>query len=538
MKGTILQRYLFLLVFTLTSGLALAQTGTLSETVQYSSQQCGSPGGERWTSWTYTFSSFKYTVSGKTTPLTGTIVQTLSPTCPAGTPPSNPSISWTLYSVPVWAPVPSQTQTTILFCSETTNCPTGKDPYITVTQLSASEFYPTYKVVSVLYSPPGNQSSQGYGTSTTTGSSTTVASSFTFSEEMTFSSGIQDVLAGSASFGWSTTSNNSSAFTQTLTDATTVTTDDNSNTTYNPTKSDSVNHNLDSFVLWLNPEVTILSAGTAPVSYTTGSQATTGVSAVVADVILLPAITMEATPPGSKGVTTVPVAYLIPQAIAGENGLNSYMPGLGAICKNTTLYKEQLASADPATPTACTQANQCGCVPSDFVNILLTDPLLNYNSTTYTANPYAGTESPLQLDVSGVSICGKNPVPISANCRYEIVPVIAGSTTTTFEPLTGSGGVTYTVSDSTTKAETTGGSTSWNVGLSFGGGILVASLKTADMWTWTDSESTGTLTGTGNSMFVTLKTSNADCEENVNIYEDTEFHTYAFQVPTGITSCP
>ena len=161
MKSPILHAQLVLLVLTLASSLAMAQAGTLSETVQYSSQQCGSPGGQRWTSWTYTFSSFKYTVSGVTTPLPGTIVQTLSPTCPAGTPPSNPSISWTLYSVPVWSPVPSQTQTTILFCSETTNCPTGKDPSITVTQLSASEFYPTYKVVSVLYSPPGNQSSRG-----------------------------------------------------------------------------------------------------------------------------------------------------------------------------------------------------------------------------------------------------------------------------------------------------------------------------------------------------------------------------------------
>jgi hypothetical protein len=338
--------------------------------------------------------------------------------------------------------------------------------------------------------------------------------------------------------GGQTTSNNSSSSTQTWTDATTIATDDNSNSTYNPAKSDAINHNLDSFVLWLNPDVTILSVGTTPVSYTTGSQATSGVSAAVADVILLPAITMEATPPGLNGVTTVPVAYLIPQAIAGENGVNSYMPGLGAICKNKTLYQEQLASANPATPTACTQANQCGCVPSDFVNILQTDPLLNYSGTTYTASPYAGTESPLQLDISGVSICGEDPVPTNANCRYEIVPVATGSTTTTFEPLSGSAGVTYAVSDATNKAETTGGSTSWNVGLSFGGGVLVASLKTADTWTWTDSESTGTSSGTGNSMQVTLKTSDTDCVENVNIYEDTEYHTYAFQVPTGITTCP
>jgi hypothetical protein len=35
-----------------------------------------------------------------------------------------------------------------------------------------------------------------------------------------------------------------------------------------------------------------------------------------------------------------------------------------------------------------------------------------------------------------------------------------------------------------------------------------------------------------------LKTSTTNCEENVTLYEDTLFHTFAFQVPTGITVCP
>jgi len=38
-------------------------------------------------------------------------------------------------------------------------------------------------------------------------------------------------------------------------------------------------------------------------------------------------------------------------------------------------------------------------------------------------------------------------------------------------------------------------------------------------------------------MTVTLKTTTAGCEENVNIYEDTLYHTFAFQVPTGYTGC-
>jgi len=62
-------------------------------------------------------------------------------------------------------------------------------------------------------------------------------------------------------------------------------------------------------------------------------------------------------------------------------------------------------------------------------------------------------------------------------------------------------------------------------------------LKTSDTWTWTDSESIGNSTTQGNTMTVTLKTTTAGCEENVNIYEDTLYHTFAFQVPTGYTGC-
>ena len=93
-------------------------------------------------------------------------------------------------------------------------------------------------------------------------------------------------------------------------------------------------------------------------------------------------------------------------------------------------------------------------------------------------------------------------------------------------------------SDATNETNTFGGSTSNSVGISFGVGPIFANLKTTETWTWTNSESTGTSNGTVNSMSVTLKTSNTGCEENVNIYEDTIYHTYVFQIPTGITTCP
>ncbi len=408
--------------------------------------------------------------------------------------------------------------------------------------LDTSTFDPKYKVVSVLYSPPGNGSNQGYGNSTTHGTSTTIGNSFTFSQTMSFSSGIPDVLSGGASTGFSTTTGESNEFTQTWTDATTVTTNDNSNKTWNPTQSNAINHNLDEFAIWLNPQVLVYSYGSnpvTPVSYTTNSQATPGISAIVADVVLIPAITMEPKP-GSisktnpSGISTVPVSDLIPQAIATDSGGTAYMPGLGAICKNNSLYQQQLAHP---TQTICTLANQCGCAPSDFVAVLQEDPLLNYNGTTYTANPYAGTTDPLTLDESGVSVCAQNPIPAGSDCRYWIVPIDAGSTTTQFEKLSGAASFGFTQSDSTSTTHTTMQSDSNSVGVSFSAGPVVASLKIEDTWTWTNSESNGTTNGESSSMSVLFSSSTAACDENVSIYEDLVYHTYVFQVPTGNLGC-
>ncbi|MGD0799841.1 MAG: hypothetical protein ABR906_00850 [Terracidiphilus sp.] len=434
----------------------------------------------------------------------------------------------------------------------TTWCLGGMEEANTVTfTVAATEtttIDPLYQVVSILYAPPGNQSSQGYGDNTTGGTTTTIGSSFTFAEEVTYTSqaGTIPILDLSASgsdaesYGFSTTSNNSSAFTTSWIDAINFATDDNSNTTYNPAKSDAINHNLDSFVIWLNPQVTILSDGMIPLSYTVNPQPTTGVSAIVADMLPgpVPAISMEPTA-GSisttnpSGISTVPLSYLQPQAIANDqdNG-NAYMPGLAAICKNQTYYPNNCAG-DPN--------GQCGCTPADFAPILALDPLLNYNTTTYTANPVAGTVSPLESDASGASVCAENPVPTTANCRYVIVPIETKSTTPLFEPLSGSAGVTYTVTDGTTTVETIGTQSSINlssnVGWSYSFGPLMSSIKTTDTWTWTQTESVGNSSGKANSMSVLLKTSDAGCGENVNVYEDTVYHTFAFQVPTGSFGC-
>ena len=429
--------------------------------------------------------------------------------------------------------------------------------------LISSTFNPLYKVVSILYAPPGNQSSQGYGTSTTKSTTTTITSSFSNAEQLTFSAGIPGILSYSESMGTTQATNQSDAFTQAFTNATTITTNDNSSSTLNPTSSNAVNHNLDTFEIWLNPLVTVKSNVDTPVGYTVTSQPITinGEQAPYAIVIGVPAIMMEATPAGVTalnpsgvaGITTIPVDWLVPQAFSQTSG-NAYGPGLGAICASNTLYQQHLAAnlAGNPNPGICTLANQCGCTPADFAGILQTNPLLGYDSSTHTANPYAGTESPLDADNdqtssgpgSGPSVCGLNAVLKTANCRYVAVPAVNTNTSQTANdpavPMTSllsvsqQSGTSYT--DATTTSETRGGSTSNSLSVSVGVGNVI-SVKTQDTWTWTDGESVGSSSITANSLSVTLKTSTVGCSENVSFFEDTVYHTFVFQVPSGNTAC-
>jgi hypothetical protein len=186
-----------------------------------------------------------------------------------------------------------------------------------------------------------------------------------------------------------------------------MTTGDNSSTTFNPNSSNAVNHNLDTFEIWLNPLVTVESNGSTPLTYTVNSTPITvnGVPLPFADIVGVPAITMEAAPAGVTalnpsgvaGITTVPETLLAPIRIAQNSGVDAYMPGVGAVCANNQLYQQELAAdlvAEAAgtnrTDSYCTQGNQCGCTPNDFVGILLTNPLLFSNSTMLTITSVQG----------------------------------------------------------------------------------------------------------------------------------------------------
>ncbi len=415
---------------------------------------------------------------------------------------------------------------------------TGGD--VSVVIQGTQEYFPNYKLVSLLYPPPGNESYQGYVTGTTTGTTTTIGTSFSDSTELEASVNIPIInLTAGGSWGWTTTTSNSQALSNTWTEATTYQT---SETGLNTTNSNMIDHNWDTFLIWLNTEV-IVTGTTEPADWEVISAPITGVSGEEAEVIGVVAQGMEA---NSSGDSTVPISQLEPVEYA-NGSTQSFLPGLASICKSQTLYQEQLAY-DIANPTKanegqyCTQANQCGCTPADFLPILEMDALLNIDPSTYqpyasTPTGYVGTTDPVTLDKSGTTTCSENPIPEGSDCRYVVIAQ-AGGTSPIYETLNVNDPVNYTQTDQGVLALTTGSSYGQNTSLSIGGGFFFT-LKVTDTWSWTDSESTTSSSGTSNSMQLQLKTTTAGCSEPVSIYEDTLYHTFVFQVPDDWqTVCP
>jgi hypothetical protein len=386
-----------------------------------------------------------------------------------------------------------------------------------------SIFDPKYQVTSIIYAPPGNKSSDGYTDTTTDGTITTIGSSFTYGQSITFTEGIKAFGSGgsaSQSFGTSQTTSNSDAFAEVYVDGTGVT---NLSESTNP---DAINHNLDLFLIWLDPQITVAGTAPTPSAYSVGIQPTANGETPLPDIVEIEALVME---PNSAGVTTVPATWLN-QQYNSETG--QYTPGLAAICKNLKTSEYNAGT--------CTLADQCGCVAADFAPILKEDPLLYYNGINNALDPYPNTASPLLADTSGETTCGTLPTSASNKCRYVPVPSEPGSTTPESTSLSGpdcagcgSTGNLFSQGENQTTTITLGESSSYTVSDSIKAGTTAFSMTDTDTWTWTESESLGTQTGTGVTLTVTLNSGTVGCGQTVDVYEDTVFHTFVFQQPSG-----
>ncbi len=372
---------------------------------------------------------------------------------------------------------------------------------------------PLYKVVSILYDAPGNKSSVGFTNSTSDGTTTTVGSSLSDGKSITFNYGFSQILSGSLSFGITNTTSNSSAFTDTFSDASGVTLDNNA-------ASNAINHNYDTFLIWMDPKVTVVTNGVSPVNYSVGVQPLANGAVPDPDILEITANVMEA---NGSGNSTVPATWLNHQI---NPATGAQTPGLAAICKN-------LIASEYAANT-CTLADQCGCKPSDFAPILALDPLLKYSGTT----------SPLIVDASGITAC--DDPNGSDNCRYVPVTTSPGSTNQVVETLSGpdaAGDPTacnpFTQGSSTTTSLTFGAAVTDSVSTSVKSGPSIGfSLTTTNTWSWTESESTGTSAGSGYSEGVNFCSSTVGCGQDIPIYQDTVYHTFVFQQPANNNSCP
>jgi len=504
-KKAIAHGCFILLMFLVTAGGAIAQqgqgsfdlsvpagSGTLYYTVVVTAEsdpQCGN------VLITATYNSFSYTVSGATTALTGS--DTASWNACTGLV-SNPTVS-------LWAP-----NAEIDFTPSVQEGWAGNwsGESAVATTLGPGVLYPRYQILSLVYDPPGNLSTDGYTDSTTDLSTNSIEGSFQYGDTVTYNM-IEGILGSGDTLNWSfgnsETTGNSAAWTESIMQASGV------SNNFNSGASNAVNHRHDLFIIWLNPSVTLYQTGPTEVTYGVGTQTQAsndpdaGQPEAV-DAVEAYAVAMMA---NAKGNTSVPLRTLQPQVINVEvDGVKKQetLPGLAALCANQSYYPNRCA----ASPN-----QQCGCVPGDFTAILAIDPLLNFTNT----------ESPLKANTSGDS------------SRFVEI-----NSTTLQGPSRQGGSIpvnSFTETDSTQTTETWANGYSYPVGYSWEEPWLVAGNGTSlTEFTWSATESIGEINGQAHTMAVSLSSETVGCNEDVTIFEDTVYHTFTFQQPAGNTTCP
>lgn len=227
----------------------------------------------------------------------------------------------------------------------------GQDPQMTIpftVTAPAGKADPKYYILSLLYAPPGNASSNGYSNSTTYGATTSISQSFQSSISTTFTTSAGFLGSGGTlgwTFGFASMSGNSSAFSWSVSEGQGVTLNAAGS-------SNAINHSQDTFVIWLNPEITFEPTGNTATNYGLGTPAQT---------------TGDPVPGAPQGMDVVTVNVeelqnpsLIPASVLGSQHLpdGEVLPGLSSICAN---------------PNAC--------VASDFTAIVNSDPLVNFSPT-------------------------------------------------------------------------------------------------------------------------------------------------------------
>ena len=368
---------------------------------------------------------------------------------------------------------------------------------------SCTEMYtfPEGKLLSILYMPPGNKSTVGY--SSTTSGSVTDTYINSFSSGSTFSATFS--LLG-VSLGGDFSDSNSSTETTVDTSST-----QNTGTSTWATSGDPLDHTFDLLSIWLNPQLTVANfpsnayqpggifsvLGNAAYSPSSGNGAPVNadeISSTDMDIINVTVANLQN-----------PTQLLPSQLVSRTNSDGTVVPGLLSLCANR-IPESECTEAEA-------QSNGCGCTAADFAPLVQLDPFFNPNISDHT--------------IAGINSADPN------NARF--VPVVAQVGGDLELPLQYGDTVTYNLTDGYNTSTTYTNQVQQSYGATFGyssgsGSPSSFGFKTSDSLTWSNSESVGVQTSSGAShtQSLTLGTTNPDCYEYVNIYEDTLYHTFVF----------
>lgn len=340
------------------------------------------------------------------------------------------------------------------------------------------ELYPKYKILSILYDAPGNRSSDGYTNSVNNTVSTSISQTFS-SATATSVGGTFAGIGYNVTFSGSKSTQNSAGYQ--------FSTSNGSGASL-VSVGNSVDHTQDQFLIWLNPLVVVTPTGTSSATYSMSTPIGSNGQPEPMDIVNINVEDLQ-----NPGL--IPLGVLQPQTRNNVSGL----PGLANICANPV--------------PSCTSA-PCGCVESDFSAILASDPLIS------------------------ISLQNTQPSQVDPN-RYSFVnsQTLEGPQCNGCDPLTFS----FTESDSQSSSQTLTQSSSYTVGYTrtsgfslFGAGLT---LSRSNSFTWGNSMSTGSANGTSHNASVTLGSASVGCDETINIYEDTVYHTFAMAPAVVSPSC-
>ena len=334
-----------------------------------------------------------------------------------------------------------------------------------------------YEILSILYSPPGNASNNGFTNTQSAGSTTSVSQNFTSSDSITFSAGAPGV-SSSVTFSTSQSAGNRSSFTTNY---------QASSSSQLTSVTQAINHNEDQVFILIDPSITITQTGTSTGFYSFGGSLHAtgfGTGGPPPDII-------NVNIAGLKNPSSIPLEILEPQV--PQPGVT--LPGLSFIC------------AKPLPPSQCTQQNACGCTPADFAPIVAQDSLANVTDQATAPSTVASTRF---LFINSISLQGPQQQ--------------------------GAGPVrnTYSLSDSAVSSTETSSGSSYGVSYSQGFGqigLFSLGITATTGFTYAQTQTAGTTNGTAHVGTVTLGTSDVGCSEFVDVYEDTIYHTFAFSLP-------